>query len=153
MGYIEEMRRLVGNRPLILVGAHVIIINEKNELLLQLRSEKNIWCIPGGALECGESLEETAKREISEETGLITEDLQFFRMFSGKDFFNVYPNGDQVYGVMAIYICRHFEGSLQVDKHESKDLRFYPYDALPETLASQHKLILSQFIEENIISL
>ncbi|WP_369903242.1 NUDIX hydrolase [Bacillus manliponensis] len=144
MGYIEDMRQLVGNRPLILVGAHVILINEKNEMLLQLRSEKNIWCIPGGALECGESLEETAKREVYEETGLITEDLQFFHMFSGTEFFNIYPNGDQIYGVMAVYVCHHFHGSLQVDKQESKDLRFYPYDALPETLAPQHKLILSR---------
>lgn len=29
MGYIEDMRNLVGNHPLILIGSHAIILNEK----------------------------------------------------------------------------------------------------------------------------
>ena len=32
MGYIEDMRNLVGNQPLILIGSHAIIVNENNEI-------------------------------------------------------------------------------------------------------------------------
>ncbi|WP_370627171.1 hypothetical protein [Psychrobacillus sp. INOP01] len=38
MGYIEDIRRVVGNQPLILVGVAVAVINERGELLLQKRS-------------------------------------------------------------------------------------------------------------------
>ncbi|MFD3447419.1 NUDIX hydrolase [Microbacteriaceae bacterium 4G12] len=146
MGYVEEMRSLVGNRPLILIGSHVIILNEKNEVLLQLRSDYNFWGIIGGALECGETLEEAAKREVYEETGLLVKDLELFQNFSGKEFFNTYPNGDQVYGVLVTYICRNFEGTLRINYEESKDLRFFPIDNLPENLGTIHKLILDTYL-------
>lgn len=71
MGYIEDMRNLVGNHPLILIGSHAIILNEKNEILLQLRTDFNRWGIIGGALEYNETLEDALKREVYEETGLI----------------------------------------------------------------------------------
>ncbi|MEJ9251028.1 DNA mismatch repair protein MutT, partial [Bacillus thuringiensis] len=35
MGYIEELRKVVGTRPLILVGSAIIILNDKQEVLLQ----------------------------------------------------------------------------------------------------------------------
>lgn len=71
MGYIEDMRNLVGNHPLILIGSHAIILNENNEILLQLRTDFNRWGIIGGALEYNETLEDALKREVYEETGLI----------------------------------------------------------------------------------
>ena len=150
MGYIEEMRSLVGNRPLILVGSHVIILNKNNEVLLQLRSDYNFWGIIGGALECGETLEEAAKREVYEETGLIVKQLEPFQNFSGKEFFNIYPNGDQVHGVLVTYICRDFEGTLRIDHAESKELQFFPIHDLPTNIGSVHKLVLDTFLKNNI---
>lgn len=43
-----------------------IVYNDLNEILLQKRGDRNMWGLPGGAMELGESLEETAKREILE---------------------------------------------------------------------------------------
>ncbi|HEF1857431.1 TPA: DNA mismatch repair protein MutT, partial [Bacillus cereus] len=48
MGYIEDMRNLVGIHPLILIGSHAIILNKKDEVLLQLRTDFNRWGIIGG---------------------------------------------------------------------------------------------------------
>lgn len=39
VGYVEELRKIVGHRPLILVGAVVLIINENGYVLLQQRTE------------------------------------------------------------------------------------------------------------------
>ena len=69
MGYIEDLRKLVGHRRLILCGSSVVIRNEKGELLLQERRHPSgRWAFPGGLMELGESTEDTARREVREET-------------------------------------------------------------------------------------
>jgi 8-oxo-dGTP pyrophosphatase MutT (NUDIX family) len=69
MGYIMDLRKEVGTRPLIMAGACVILIDENQRMLLQLRNDNNCWGLPGGSLEIGETLEEVAIRELFEETG------------------------------------------------------------------------------------
>ncbi|MGQ0440827.1 NUDIX domain-containing protein, partial [Bacillus sp. B-TM1] len=86
MGYIEDMRNLVGIHPLILIGSHAIILNKKDEVLLQLRTDFNRWGIIGGALEYNETLEDALKREVFEETGLIIKNPELFRTYSGPDY-------------------------------------------------------------------
>ena len=67
--YVKEIRELIGNRPIILVGSTIVVMNEKKEILFQHRSDTKEWGLPGGAMEIGETLEQTAKRELFEETG------------------------------------------------------------------------------------
>lgn len=62
-------------------GNHVLLIKRKNEPF------KNHWCFPGGFTEMGELLEESARRELLEETGFKADSLEFVRMFDaiGRD--------------------------------------------------------------------
>ena len=60
MSYVQELRSLVGHRPLIIPGAVVLIIDQQNRLLLQHRQDNQQWGLIGGGMEIGESLEETA---------------------------------------------------------------------------------------------
>ncbi len=54
MGYIEDIRKLVGHRPLILVGAVVVMVDEHGRILLQQRKfPKGSWGLPGGLMELG----------------------------------------------------------------------------------------------------
>ena len=56
---------------LVLVNAHVhFAFDEHHCLLLRHRTDDNTWDFPGGYMEPGESTEETARREVREETGL-----------------------------------------------------------------------------------
>lgn len=71
MGYILELRKQVGHRPLIMTCAGVLLLNEKRELLLQKRADNGLWGYPGGSMELGESFKDCARREVQEETGLI----------------------------------------------------------------------------------
>ena len=62
------------NRHFPIIGVGVVVLNNRNEILLIKRgTEPNIgiWTIPGGRQEAGESLATTAHREIEEETGVI----------------------------------------------------------------------------------
>ena len=134
LGYILNLRKVVGNRPLIMPGAGVFIINEKNEILLEKRADNGMWDYPAGAMELGESFEECARREVLEETGLKCGKLEFFTTVSGKEFYNVYPNGDQAYFCGIKYICRDYEGELKAQESEVTELKFFSLEDLPEEM-------------------
>lgn len=131
MGYILELRKVLGSRPLIMAGAGVILVNKNNEILLQKRSDNGFWDYPAGSMELGESFEECARREVFEETGLTCGKLEFFMDLSGKTSFYEYPNGDKTYAAGIIYICRDFSGELKKQDSEVITQAFFPLDDLP----------------------
>ncbi|MFY0544371.1 NUDIX hydrolase [Brevibacillus sp. H7] len=126
------MRKQVGHRPLILVGATIMVLNSQGEILLQHRSDTNDWGLPGGSMDMGERLEETARRELLEETGLRAEQLQFLEALSGPEWYYRYPNGDEVYNVIILYFAKEVSGSLAMTDGESIGLRYFPLDGLPK---------------------
>ncbi|RXJ00284.1 NUDIX domain-containing protein [Anaerobacillus alkaliphilus] len=146
MGYIEELRQLVGHRPLIFVGSVVVIFDEKGRVLLQQRRFPNgVWGLPGGLMELGESTEDVAKREVFEETGLRIDNLQLINVYSGPDQFIVAENGDQFYVVTVAYHTNQYQGPLKIDETESIKLEFVYQDQLPEKMVKSHRVILNEF--------
>lgn len=146
--YIMDLRRFVGHAPILMCCAAVIILNDKNEILLQLRSDNNLWGLTGGSIELGETLEETGRREVFEETGLTVGKLEAFGVYSGKDFHYIYPNGDEVYIVDNIFVTNDFQGQLNPDLAESKELRFFQRNELPMNLHPTSKLVLDDFVKK-----
>ncbi|GAA0315303.1 NUDIX hydrolase [Bacillus carboniphilus] len=133
MNYIKQMRQYIGNETLFTVGCE-IILEQNGKILLQHRMDSDNWCIPGGIMEIGESFEETAKREVFEETGLTVGNLELFGLYSGEKCFAIYPNGDQAFSVQVIFYSKAFNGTLKQVDQESREHRYFSKDELPENL-------------------
>lgn len=82
---------------------HVWIMNDKNQFLIQKRSENkkinpNKWSQTGGAVDCGETVTQAAIREVKEELGinLTKENIEFMlsykRRYTFMDVFLVRKN-------------------------------------------------------------
>lgn len=144
--YVKMIRRYIGNNPLLLCGASVIIYKEK-EILLQLRRDNNCWGYFGGAIEMGENVEEAAKRELYEESGLKANSLNLFNVYSGEDLHYTYPNGDEVYIVDILHYCNDFHGEILYETDETKNLKWFTIDNLPENISPPVRKPLYDFIK------
>ena len=140
--YLKDLREKTGHMPLVLPHAVVIVINKSNEILLDERADDGFFDFPGGGIDLKESAEEAAARELKEETGLIANRLEFFKVYSGEITHYVYFNGDEIYGVDCVYICRDFEGELKPQKSEVKKLFFCSLDKMPEKMNPRNKQII-----------
>ena len=132
--YIMDMRKRVGHIPLMQCGASVIVENERGEILLQQRSDNGAWGYPGGAVELYESVEDAARRELFEETGLHAGKMELLGVFSGPEMAYTYPNGDQVSNVDIVFVCREWQGELVCQPGEVEALAFFAPEALPSPL-------------------
>lgn len=113
-------------------GAAIIIVNEKDQILLQRRSDSDKWGLPGGCQELGERFQDTIIREVKEETNLDIkeEDLELVGVISGPSRRNNYPNGDIVFNNTVLYCIRKYTGELKWDS-ESKEMRFFDLKDIP----------------------
>jgi 8-oxo-dGTP pyrophosphatase MutT (NUDIX family) len=97
-------------------------------------------------MEYGESLEETAIRELFEETGLKANRLTFVDILSGKQECHKYPNGDEVFGVTTVYFTEDINGELSINDGESLNLKFFPLNNLPSNLVEKAKYIIDKHL-------
>jgi 8-oxo-dGTP pyrophosphatase MutT (NUDIX family) len=146
MSYVMELRKLVGPRPLLLPGSVVLIVNENNELLLQHRRDGS-WGVPGGLMEIGESLEDTARREVKEETGLEIGSMELLDVLSGPEYYLKLPNGDEIYSVTSVYFTSQVIGNVIVDETESIDLKFFPMHKLPMEINEANRNYIECFFK------
>lgn len=144
MDYILQLRQYIGHRPILLVGAAILVLDEQNRLLLMKRSDNECWGLPGGATEPGEVIEEAAKREAFEEIGLEIAEISLFGVFSGPELYYKYPNGDEVYNVTVMYVSRNWHGEIKLNG-EHTEWRWFTANEIPEDLSPPIKPILQQF--------
>jgi nucleoside triphosphatase len=109
------------------VGA--MIFNPKGELFL-MKSHKwrGQYCVPGGHIELGETMEQAVRREVKEETGLDIYDLEFlcFQEFILDESF-----WQKRHYIFFDYVCR-------TDSYEvvlNDEAQSYVWVSLPEALA------------------
>jgi len=144
--YIKNIRKLIGHERLMIVGASVIIC-KNGKLLLQKRKDNGCWGYHGGCVELGETVEEAAKRELLEETGLVANSLELLGVFSGKELFYTYPHGDKVANTDVVFLCEDYTGEIITQTNETTALQWFELDKLPGNLSPPIQLPLTQCID------
>jgi ADP-ribose pyrophosphatase YjhB (NUDIX family) len=150
MGYIEELRALVGTRPLILAGVAVLIIDRHNRFLM-VQSDQQ-WKLPGGFIELGESAEEACRREIWEETGVRIGHLELIGVLSGKEYFTKLANGDEYFPITIAYVTQDIRsGQPKPDKIETQKVQFFQWPAVPHHLSKRDQEIFERFMKQQLL--
>ena len=128
----------INHIPFIQTGAAIIIRNENGQILLQERTDRNKWGLPGGCQDLGEDLRVTAVREAYEETGIKLDpnEIELIDTLSGESRKNSYPNGDIVYNNTSLYLAdvRITDESTLKGDSETKRLKFFNLEEVPENL-------------------
>ena len=146
--YIKSVREKVGHDPLILVYAGGIVVNQKNEILLQKRTDFKAWGLPGGALEFGETAEQACIREYFEETGLKVSVISLLGISTNQ--IQNYPNGDVGQSVVIEFILKaNNVNSLNSNNSETLALKFFGEDNLPHIFNKQHFNFIERYFSGN----
>jgi len=147
--YIQIMREKIGSDTLLTVGCGAFIQDKEGNLLLQRRFPDDVWGIPGGLMEIGESFEETVKREVYEETNLVITKLDLFGIYSGSNGFATYANGDKVFSVQIIFLVTDYKGLLKKN-NESTELLFLSKRDFPSKINSHQKPFIMDWVDDAI---
>jgi len=144
MEYIQSLRQHIGHAPILMVGAAILILDEQNRLLLMKRSDSGCWGPPGGTTEPGEVVEDAARREAWEETGLQVGDMSLFGVFSGPELYYKYPNGDEVYNVTIVYLSREVTGDIRLNG-EHTEWRWFATKDIPDDISPPIIPVIEKF--------
>jgi mutator protein MutT len=124
------------DKPRVGAGLGVILVRSDGQILLGRRHvdpdkadsafrSAGEWCLPGGKLDWGETLEEGAKREVQEETGLVIIDPEVISIHNCKN--------EHAHFMTAGLVAKKWTGEPQVmEPDEITEWGWFYLDALPQ---------------------
>jgi len=115
----------LGKEGQLRMGSSAVIFDEtRTKALLTRRTDNGLWCIPGGAMESGESAAEACIREVWEETGLHVEVKRLIGVYSNPHQLVVYPDGNKVHFVVLSFEVEVTSGELGLS-NETTEAGFF----------------------------
>jgi ADP-ribose pyrophosphatase YjhB (NUDIX family) len=105
-------------------AASAIVTDHDGGILLHRRSDNQLWSIPGGTMEIGETIRDTVIREVKEETGLDVEPERLVGIYSNPNHVIAYPNGEVRQQFSVCFACRLLGGRLATSD-ESLEVGFF----------------------------
>jgi ADP-ribose pyrophosphatase YjhB (NUDIX family) len=140
--YLGRLRQAVGDRLVLMPGARIVIEDAQGRVLLQHRSDFNVWGVPGGGPEEGEDLTSALLREVKEEVNLDVLDATPFGFASDPAYETItFPNGHRCQYFVLLYYARRFAGEAAVGDDESHAVAWFPPTDLPPMLPNMRRTI------------
>ena len=140
----------IGVKGKIRLGCSAVIFDDAGEkVLLTKRSDNGLWCLPGGGVDPGESVEETIVREVQEETGLTVRVLRLAGVYSDPNWLVVYDEETS-----AQIVALNFEVEITAGEpglsDETTDWGYFSLEELSllDMLLNHHVRIQDAFTEQ-----
>lgn len=124
------------------------VTDDDGRLLLEHRVDNDLWALPGGTHDFGESITQTVVREIREETGLEVEVTGLVGIYTDPRHLIAYTDGEVRQQFTLSFRTRLLSGSLQPDS-ESHELRWVRRDDLDDiNIHPSMRLRIDHFVEQ-----
>ncbi len=122
----------------ITVGVRLLLVKDQTILLVK-HTYGQRWYLPGGGVSKGETLEEAARREASEEIGAELGNLRLFGVYS-----NFYEHkSDHV----LVFLCPDF-ALTGTQGPEIEDWQFFHFDSLPESISPGTRRRVTEYVND-----
>ena len=128
-------------------GASAIVVDDHGRILMQRRSDNSRWALPGGVMDIGESIGDTAVREVREETGLEVVPEYIVGVYSDPGHVFAYSDGEVRQQFSICFACRLVGGEIRVSD-ESPEVAFIaPADLEQLDIHPSIRLRLKHYLE------
>ena len=143
----------LGKQGQLRLGCSALIFDEQRHILLTRRADNGQWCLPGGAVESGESVAEACEREVFEETGLNVRVKRLVGVYSHPDQLVVYPDGNRAYIVALHFEAEVLGGRLGLS-NETTDFGYFTLEEIQGMeLLGRHKERIIDTLENHVDAL
>jgi ADP-ribose pyrophosphatase YjhB (NUDIX family) len=109
-------------------SANVVVVNDAGQLLLIRRTDNDNWALPGGAMDLGESLVDTARRETEEETGIQVEITGLVGIYTDPRHVILYTSNGEVRQEFSIVFTARPIGGEPTPSSESREVHWVDPD-------------------------
>ncbi len=135
--YLTYINNKINEGPFLTVDG--IIEYERGIVLIERSNPPLGWALPGGFVDCGESVEAAVVREVKEETSLDFVDYKEFKVCSA-------PDRDPRFHTVSVVFTGKGQGKMQAAS-DAKAAKVFKLDSLPEKIAFDHWEIIQEYIK------
>ncbi len=127
--------------------ASAVVTEEDGRLLMAKRTDNNLWTIPGGTMKPGETIAETAIREVKEETGIDVEVVSLVGIYSNPQHVVAYSDGEVRQQFSICFACRPIGGELATSDETSEVDYFSPNEIEAMDIHPSIRLRIQHFLD------
>lgn len=130
-------------------AASAVVVDDRDRILVHRRRDNEMWALPGGVMELGESLGDCAVREVREETGLEVEAVAIVGIYSDPKHVFAYDDGEVRQEFSVCFECRIVGGRLAVSD-ESYEVEFVDASEVAELpMVERVRLRVADYLERS----
>jgi ADP-ribose pyrophosphatase YjhB (NUDIX family) len=122
------------------IAVNAVVFNDRRQVLLAKRTDNGLWCLPGGHVDLGETLEKACLRELFEETGLQGRVERLIGIYSDPENSLHIAQGPEWHTIRVSFLCQVVGGTI-TSSSETSEIRYFDLDQLPALITDHARRI------------